>query len=61
MRWIKEKKNYVEDWSLDEKLSHIEMPKAEEMETQLQKVSGGMVEIKPLMCGHPFPFVGVAI
>ena len=35
MRWIKEMKNYVEDWSLDEKLSHIEMPKADETETQL--------------------------
>lgn len=35
MRWIKEMKNYVENWSLDEKLSHIEMPKAEGMETQL--------------------------
>ena len=61
MRWIKEMKNYVEDWSLDEKLSHIEMPKAEETETQLQKVGRRMAEIKPLMCGHPFPFVGVAI
>lgn len=41
MRWIKEMKNYVENWSLDEKLSHIEMPKAEGTETQPYNVSRG--------------------
>ena len=46
---IKEMKNYVENWSLDKKLSHIKMPKAEEMETQLEKVSRGMTEIRPLL------------